>query len=109
MMVTRLLKKRHKKQNLYFYHSGVPTGNPGTEATLFCLLLGPGLFRSSSSSSVLRLPCDLPHLIVNLVPFMVRRWNAFLTASSAACLVVNCTNAQFDLYTMLMERISPNW
>lgn len=39
------------------------------------------------------LPCDLPHLMVSLLPPMTSRLKVFSAACSAALLVVYCTKA----------------
>ena len=54
-------------------------------------------------------PCDLPHIILSLLPFKISLLKERSAAVSAAVRDVKQTNAQFCRGTIVIERSSPNW
>ena len=53
-------------------------------------------------------PCDLPHMILSLLPLRISLLKDRSAAVSAAARDVKQTNAQFCRGTIVMDRSSPN-
>ena len=75
-----------------------PSGKPGTGVS----------FAPPSLPGVDFAPCDFPHKIFNLRPFMINLLKEFSAAVSAEKRFVKHTNAHCCFGTIVMERISPN-
>lgn len=75
-----------------------PPGKPGTGARGV-----PPCFPGTGDC-----PCDLPHMILSLLPLRISLLKERSEAVSAAALVVKHTNAQFCRGTMVIDRSSPN-